>query len=304
MTGPVLSGDVDRPFESARSVREIDLRYLNRPPALNHRPYFPFVASHAFGPAAGGAPVSLLDIGCANGAFLHFVTSRHPRVRCTGIDALAPLAEYAAAHVPAADFLHADISDRESLPTGRYDLVTMLTLHSHFDRLDGWLDNVMRLVAPGGRALLFGPFNDRPVDVLVRLRYAGDRDGAGDGERGWIPGWNVHSRASFAGYLDARGHRHVFHDYAPPADPPVTRAASPGPPVTHGASPGPPVTHGASPGPPVTRAASPDAPVTHGASPGPPADPLSTRVAMLDGRPVLTNDSGLCLPFALLEVLG
>ncbi|MEU6312352.1 class I SAM-dependent methyltransferase [Streptomyces sp. NPDC047014] len=195
-------------------TRSLDLRYLERPPAEHQRPYFPFVADH-LREVLDRPGASLLDIGCANGAFLHHLADRHPDVRLAGIDALPALVEHAARHVPGAGFAVGDVGRAETLPARRYSAVTLLTLHSHFDSPDPWLDHVLDLVEPGGRALLFGPFNPHPVDVLVRLRQA---DGEGGGT--WLPGWNVHSRAAFADRLTARGLRHRFHDYQPPASVP------------------------------------------------------------------------------------
>ncbi|MEV6394693.1 class I SAM-dependent methyltransferase [Streptomyces sp. NPDC051907] len=247
---PAAHAPVSPPLAAGSGTRSLDLRYLDRAPADHHRPYFPFVEHH-MRDLLERPGSSVLDVGCANGAFLHYLAARHPHTALTGLDALPVLVAHAARHVREASFAVADIGRAETLPTRRHSAVTLLTLHSHFDTLHPWLDHVLGLVEPGGRALLFGAFNPHPVDVLVRLRQADAP--AGDGE--WIPGWNVHSRAAVSAYLTRRGLHHRFHDYQPP------------------------------PGAADT-----------------PSDPLSTRRATLDGAPVLTNGSGVLLPFALLEV--
>jgi len=213
--------------DAANGTRRLDLRYLERPAALNHRPYFEFVESRIRRRLTDRPEASLLDVGCANGAFLHFVKTLHPSVRCHGIDALEPLVSYARSQLLDASFSVGDITARHTLPADRFDVVTALTLHSHFDALDGWLDNLLGLARPGGAVLVFGLFNDAPVDILVRLRVAGSEPDA------WAPGWNVHSRASLAAGLRARGLEFAFHEYAPPeswapssaADPLATRTA-------------------------------------------------------------------------------
>jgi len=167
------------------------------------------VANHAHADLEAHADASILDIGCANGAFLHYMLSHFPNTRCTGIDALPELVSMAASNVAGASFAVGDIQRAETLPTDKYSLVTLLTLHSHFDELGCWLDNTINLVRPGGTALLFGPFNPKPVDVLVRLRM-GDEEGGS-----WIPGWNVHSRMAFEKYLAQRNLTFAFHDYTP-----------------------------------------------------------------------------------------
>lgn len=193
------------------SIRDLDKRYSSRPPALSYRPYFEFVASHARDYLEANETASILDIGCANGAFLHFMLSHFPKARCMGIDAIPELVAMAATNVSVATFAVGDIQCAETLPVNKYSLVTLLTLHSHFDELGSWLDNTLNLVQPGGKALLFGPFNPKPVDVLVRLRLA-DEDGSP-----WIPGWNVHSQLAFEKYLTKHDLTFAFHDYTPPA---------------------------------------------------------------------------------------
>jgi SAM-dependent methyltransferase len=195
----------------AASTREIDLRYLGRPPATSYRPYFSFVEGFARDLLQSHGPVPVLDIGCANGSFVHYLTQRHPAARCTGVDALPQLVEDAARNVPAGTFAVGDIREAKSMPAGPFSLVTMLTLHSHFDRLDAVLDNVMSLVGAGGRALVFGPFNRSAADVLVRVRVAGTA-------AGWQPGWNLHSRQAVDGLLGSRGYGTTYHDYEPPQD--------------------------------------------------------------------------------------
>jgi SAM-dependent methyltransferase len=198
----------------SRTTRQIDLRYLERPPATSHRPYFDFVEAVARPVLAAADGPSLLDVGCANGSFIDFVRRRNPRVASTGVDALPELIADAVRRVPTATFAEGDIRDLASMPRRCFTVVTMLTLHSHFDRLDGMLGNVMSLVAPGGRALLFGAFNTSDADVLVRIRVPGDA--------GWLPGWTLHSRRSVDELLAARGLGGRYHDYAPTPEWPET----------------------------------------------------------------------------------
>lgn len=193
----------------AVGTRVMDRRYAARPPGESPRPYFELVLSRMVDLLEGANSVSVLDIGSANGAFQHFLLDRYPGLRCFGIEALEELVEYAASAVPEATFQVGDICNRGTLPAERFSIVTMLTLHSHFDDIESWLDNLLDLVAPGGRALLFGTFNPVPVDVFVRLRMCSTEDGS------WIPGWNIHSRRAFKDRLMARRWNYAFYDYRP-----------------------------------------------------------------------------------------
>jgi SAM-dependent methyltransferase len=192
---------------AAQSLRALDLLYLDRPAATSVRPYFQFVADHVAAATCHLRSPTVLDIGCANGAFLHYLHQRMPRAVCTGIDALPELVAMARDGVPQAVFATGDIRVRETLPDGNFDAVTMLTLHSHFDDIDSWLDHLLQLVRPGGGAWIFGPFNPNGVDVLVRLRKSGQSE--------WLPGWNMLSRQTFEAALHARRLSWRFRTYVP-----------------------------------------------------------------------------------------
>ena len=209
----------------ASSVRSLDLLYLERTPSTNVRPYFRFVADNVADGISSLASPTIFDVGCANGAFLCYLQHRVPRAVCMGMDALAELIAMARDCVPQATFAVGDIRARKTLPDRRFDVVTMLTLHSHFDDIDSWLDHLLGLVQSGGRAFIFGPFNPNGVDVLVRLRKSGDSE--------WLPGWNMHSRQAFEAALETRNVRWNFRPYVPDghwqsidADPLRTRSAS------------------------------------------------------------------------------
>jgi SAM-dependent methyltransferase len=208
---PIRSGrGADAPIVAAgpcRTTRTLDLRYLSRPPAASHRPYFGFVENVARDLLESGGEVSVLDVGCANGSFVHYLSVRHPHAVMIGMDALPELVDDATRNISGAIFVRGDIELPESLPPRRFSIVTMLTLHSHFDRLDAVLVNLLSLVEPGGRALVFGPFNRSRADVLVRIRA--------DAEQEWQLGWNLHSRATVDELLSDLGVRGTYHDYRP-----------------------------------------------------------------------------------------
>lgn len=195
---------------SADSTREIDRRYRGRPPATSYRPYFAFVEHFARDLLEASTPARVLDVGCANGSFVNYLIEHYPHASCTGVDALPELVEDAARNVAAGNFVVGDVVRAASMPTGPFSLVTMLTLHSHFDNLDVVLENVMSLVAADGRALIFGLFNRTPADVLVRIRVTAGGI--------WTPGWNIHSRQTIADLLGSRGFNVMYHDYEPPDD--------------------------------------------------------------------------------------
>ncbi|SPF07039.1 class I SAM-dependent methyltransferase [Streptomyces sp. MA5143a] len=185
-------------------TRSIDLRYLDRDPRTTDRPYFGPVLELAAGNRRRDESLRLLDVGCANGAFARYVIERCPGWDVSGIDVLPELVDAATAAVPEGRFSVADICTPRSLPSEEFDVVTALTIPSHFDSLDQWLPQVLRLVAPGGVAVLYGPLNPSPVDLICRLRYAG-------GSEEWLPGWNVLSQQTYDAFLGGRVRSWAYH---------------------------------------------------------------------------------------------
>ena len=191
--------------------RDFDLRYLDRSLVENSRPYFEFVWRHAA--ARLTEPARVLEIGCATGAFVHFLLQRHPNLDITGVDALPELVERARRDVPRGRFAVGDLREFATLASPPFDVTLMLTLHSLFDDPEVWIRALAAVTRPGGQAFVFGLFNDYDVDVLVRVRYA-------DSEGAWLPGWNVVSRKTVGLHLQSHCAEHRFHDYTPPVDNP------------------------------------------------------------------------------------
>ncbi|MGW4694797.1 class I SAM-dependent methyltransferase [Kitasatospora cineracea] len=198
------------PWRRAEGARDFDLRYLDRDPRGTRRPYFESVLQLAAGHEKSKGHLRLLDVGCANGAFIHHAVTQHPNWHANGIDVIPELVDAAASSVPSAEFAIGNICNPDSLPAGQFDVVTVLTLASHFDTLDPWLAHVIELVAEGGMALVYGPLNPSPVDLVCRMRYA--REGTE-----WLPGWNVLSQQTYDSFLQGRAKSWTYH-YLPVAD--------------------------------------------------------------------------------------
>lgn len=225
------------PFTAtAGRPRELDLRYATRPVDTDHPHYFPFVTDAALPWLRARDGGTICELGCAGGAFAHHLLSRFPAADLTCVDVQPALIEAARARVPGARFVTGDVLDPASLPAATFDTVFLVALHSHFDDPEQWIAAVLRLLAPGGRAYVFGLFNPDPVDVLVRMREAG-----ADGD--WLPGWNQFSRRTVSAHLDRHGLTHRYLPY----EPAVARERTPDPLRSH-TVPDPDPRDGAPPG--------------------------------------------------------
>lgn len=175
------------------TVRTHDSFYLKEDRKREPKEYFKFIVSVARDHLLRLERPAILDIGCATGDFLHYLRTLFPDSDLTGLDVMPALLARARQEVPDCRFVEANICDKRSLPDATYDAVFMSGVHSIFDDVHPWLENVVSLVdrSRNGKAFIFGIFNPEDVDVLVKARYA--NPGA---DTSWQAGWNCFSRTT------------------------------------------------------------------------------------------------------------
>ena len=140
-----------------------------------------------------GAPkgsVDLLDVGCANGWFLHYLHNRNPQLHLTGIDIFDEFLIDARRHVPDAYFLNQSMLNRPASDLKKYDIITALAVMQILDDTEviNLFDFLFASVKVGGRIYLFAPFNEYGIDVVLKYRHHMNRDASE-----WFPGGNAYS---------------------------------------------------------------------------------------------------------------
>jgi SAM-dependent methyltransferase len=190
--------------------RSIDLNCLGEPDRALDKPHFTAVVDLLVPLLDANPSAALLDIGCSLGGFLQQLRARWPQLRCTGIDVLPQVVEYARRLQPGVDLRVGNVLDPTTLPRNQ-DIVTMLGVHSIFDEPLIWLDGALGAGTPQVRLVVFGLFNPEDVDTLVRVR----RSGPGTpGE--WQSGWTLWSRRTVEAGLRERGLWWRWTALAPP----------------------------------------------------------------------------------------
>jgi len=179
------------------------------------------LAAHldAQGPLAG----EHLDIGCATGELIGFLSSRYPGLRCTGVDVFDELLERARENVPAAQFMNASALALPQSLAGRFDLVTAIGVASVFDESEiaTFWKNLLDAAKPGGLIAVLSPLNEFGVDTMIRHRKR--RDGA---PLAWETGWNVFAIETIRELVESLGatlrvERFHFHGSLEPRPDPV-----------------------------------------------------------------------------------
>ena len=99
----------------------------------------------------------VLDVGSGTGISAPYYVEKGCEYH--GVDISAQMAEQARANVPS-DHVSFSVGDVESgldFPDGRFDLLIALGLVEYLDRLDAALDEMVRLVRPGGSLIVTVP---------------------------------------------------------------------------------------------------------------------------------------------------
>jgi SAM-dependent methyltransferase len=93
-----------------------------------------------------------LDFGCSSGRALRPLAAAWPTVEWHGTDPNGGAVEWAAEHVPGVTFARSPTDPPLEFGDGTFDLVFAISIWSHFAEPAAlaWLDEMHRIVAPGG----------------------------------------------------------------------------------------------------------------------------------------------------------
>jgi len=144
-------------MKDIETVRTHDKLYLKEDRKHTPKEYFKFILKETnFDQARKG---SILDVGCATGDFLWFLRENLPNAKLVGVDVDDDLIQRAQTEVPNAEFIRANII--EDKLDQRFDLIFMLGVHSIFDRIEQWLDPMVKLLLKQKTSEInvFGIFN-------------------------------------------------------------------------------------------------------------------------------------------------
>jgi len=116
---------------------------------------------------------AVLDLGCAGGFMAEALAARGARV--TGIDPASKAIEAARAHAEGQHDIQYDVGVGEALPydTGAFDAVVCVDVLEHVADLTKVMDEVARVLRPGG-LFLFDTINRNPVARFAVVTMAED----------------------------------------------------------------------------------------------------------------------------------
>jgi len=176
--------------------RTHDIFYLNEKQSDNPKKSFQFITNeikHNFDVQNNN--LSLLDIGCATGEFIKYVSSIFSNMNFEGIDINQKLIDKAKTLNSTSKFHVGDVNNSDfSLPK-KYDIITATGVLQIFDDIDYFFKNMISLVKKNGKCFIFGLFNPEPVNVFITAKRT-------DIEFDHLEtGWNIFSIDYISKYL-------------------------------------------------------------------------------------------------------
>lgn len=117
-------------------------------------------------------PESLLDIGCANGAFLFHAQTMFPKTQFWGVEPISELADIAQESTNAR-IIRCGLEDvPKKLSSQKFKVITLMGVLGIFEDAYSVVAKLNQLILEGGIILIFSPFNEEDVDVILRYRRA------------------------------------------------------------------------------------------------------------------------------------
>ena len=139
----------------------------------------------------------MLDIGCAAGATLKHLRNAFPHARLVGIDISEELIDMGRESVGVGATFHVVPAEKYQ-PDACFDVIIASGILSVFEDFQPALTRWLSWLSPGGRMYVFGRFNSRDVDTIVRFRNH-SRGG------GWETGLTSYALRTVGGILRVVG---------------------------------------------------------------------------------------------------
>ena len=153
--------------------------------------------------------ITIVDFGCASGAFVNYLNSRFPNDNIVGYEYLEALVRSGIKNYPNLQIKQGSILDKNSLPKSSVDVITALGVISIFDDIEPVIQNIAYWSRPNGKVFIHGMFNPFDVDVFVKYKLSENYN-----SNEYECGWNIISQRTISSLLIKKGANNIkFHDF-------------------------------------------------------------------------------------------
>ena len=114
---------------------------------------------------------NIIDIGCANGALLHYLSKDYPEAKLIGYEpepSLISLGKNLAPNIEFHNYGLYDIPKKETLQKG--DIVIAAGVIGIFDDPKKFVFHLNELCNEGGSIFIYSPFNENDIDVILQYK--------------------------------------------------------------------------------------------------------------------------------------
>ncbi|ASQ46427.1 class I SAM-dependent methyltransferase [Legionella clemsonensis] len=158
---------------------------------------------------------NLLDVGCATGELIYFLSRCYPEFQFTGIDIFDDLIHQCRELQPEKRFLKASILELPIELEQQFDVVTVVGVLTIFndDELPVFFNNLFKACRSNASIYILSPFNEYGVDCEIkhRKRHQGKKGN-------WEKGWNIFSKETIVEHIGSRAQSLSFHPFKIPFD--------------------------------------------------------------------------------------
>ena len=114
---------------------------------------------------------SLLDVGCATGVFLDYVSKNFKNINTFGVDVNTKLIKKAKKFDKKTNFFCLDINSKKNkFFSKKFDIIILDGVHPIFDELNIVVKNLVKMSKKNTRIILYGSVNENDYDVFVAVR--------------------------------------------------------------------------------------------------------------------------------------
>ena len=146
---------------------------------------------------------NFLDIGCANGSFLFNVSSLNNKVEYSGFDISKKLINLANKKNTNKNIIFKTVNIDDYKTKKKFDIINASGILSNYEDFRIPLKNWLSFKDKEGLLIIFGCFNSRNIDTIIKIRNNYNKSN-------WQYGLNQYSIKTIGHFLEKKGYNYKF----------------------------------------------------------------------------------------------